>query len=105
MIRIILMLLGVIVAVAANPAAVQAAPNPVVRVESGRIEGSGAKYPDIIAFRGIPYAAPPMRHHRSATCVGRRRNPPFHGMACGRRRVSVRSACSRPKKIPPASSR
>ncbi len=46
-----------LVAVCAN-----AAENPVLTIEGGQVQGVLADdHPDVFVYRGIPYAAPPIR--------------------------------------------
>ena len=48
------------VAVSAN-----AAENPVLTIEGGQVQGVLADdHPDVYVYRGIPYAAPPIRENR-----------------------------------------
>lgn len=38
------------------------AQNPVLTIEGGRVQGVFAdEHPDVLVYRGIPYAAPPSR--------------------------------------------
>ena len=49
-----------LVAVSAN-----AQNNPVLRIEGGQVQGVLADdHPDVFVYRGIPYAAPPIRENR-----------------------------------------
>ena len=43
----------------------QAAENPVLTIEGGQVQGIVADdHPDVFVYRGIPYAAPPIRENR-----------------------------------------
>jgi len=46
---------------------------------------------EVLAFKGIPYAAP-----RWALCAGSRLSQRFLGLACGTQRALVPTACKRP---------
>ena len=49
-----------LVAVSAN-----AQNNPVLTIEGGQVQGVLADdHPDVYVYRGIPYAAPPIRENR-----------------------------------------
>lgn len=42
-----------------------AAENPVLTIEGGQVQGVLADdHPDVFVYRGIPYAAPPIRENR-----------------------------------------
>ena len=42
-----------------------AAENPVLTIEGGQVQGVLADdHPDVYVYRGIPYAAPPIRENR-----------------------------------------
>ena len=73
-------------AVAVSGNAVAALP-PVVRIASGSLRGSGS---DVVAFKGIPYAAPPTGIFDGAHP---QRQP--HGPAFATRRPSGRNARKR----------
>ena len=46
-------------------ASAQAADNPVLTIEGGQVKGVLADdHPDVYVYRGIPYAAPPIRENR-----------------------------------------
>ena len=43
----------------------QGAENPVLKIEGGQVQGVVADdHPDVFVYRGIPYAAPPIRENR-----------------------------------------
>ena len=56
----LLLPLLLLAAVSAN-----AAENPVLTIEGGQVKGVFADdHPDVYVYRGIPYAAPPIRENR-----------------------------------------
>lgn len=40
--------------------------SPVVKVEGGLVQGVASASSDVTVFKGIPYAAPPVRHDTHA---------------------------------------
>ena len=74
----------------------QAAENPVLTIEGGQVQGVVADdHPDVFVYRGIPYAAPPIRENRW-TRVSRPSNIPVATTPSGvmaRRQPSARTVC------------
>ena len=49
----------------ATPHSDQGSENPVLTIEGGQVQGVLADdHPDVFVYRGIPYAAPPIKENR-----------------------------------------